>query len=76
MVEIGDKRDYESEVISNISAKSILSNLTNRESQILYLYANEDMTQYEIARQMGLSQANISRILKKIQRKLEREFNY
>lgn len=69
---IEDKRDYESEVISNISVKSILSNLTNRESQILYLYANEDMTQYEIARQMGLSQANISRILKKIQGKLEK----
>lgn len=68
---ISDKRDYECEVISKISTENILKELTGRESQILRLYTDEGMTQAEIARQIGVSQPYVSRILGKIQKKLE-----
>lgn len=68
---ITDKRDYESEVISKLSVEKILAELTDRESQILHLYANKGMTQYEIAIEIGLSQSYVSKILTKIQKKIK-----
>ena len=57
--------------LSEISTENILKELTGRESQILRLYTDEGMTQAEIARQIGVSQPYVSRILGKIQKKLE-----
>lgn len=73
---VADKRDYEDESISMFSIKNIFSNLSNKEYQILHLYVNRGMTQNEISREIGLSQPYISRILTKIQKKLEKEFDY
>lgn len=73
---IADKQDYENEVILKISVENMIAKLSDRESRILHLYANECMTQAEIAKLTGLSQSYISRILREIQKKLEKEFDY
>lgn len=73
---IADKRNYENEVISEISVENMIAKLSDKESQILYLYAVEHMKQKEIAKLTGLSQSYISKILGKIQKKLEKEFDY
>lgn len=73
---IADKQDCENEVILKISVENMIAKLSDRESRILHLYANECMTQAEIAKLTGLSRSYISRILGEIQKKLKKEFAY
>lgn len=69
---ITDKKCFEEEVETNI----IVGLLSEREIKILHLYVYEGKTQVEIAKAVGVKQAQISRILGKIRKKLKKEFDY
>ena len=54
------------ELIDNILLKKLLSELPQREKTVIKLRYFKDMTQSEIARIMGVSQVQISRIESKV----------
>ncbi|WP_423734741.1 RNA polymerase sporulation sigma factor SigE [Alkalibacillus haloalkaliphilus] len=71
-------KDLESTVDKTL-LKSALSTLNGREKQIMEmrfgLSGYEEQTQKDVADQLGISQSYISRLEKKIIRRLKREFN-
>ena len=67
---ISDNKNLEEESCTNIDLKNALSKLTDREKDIINLLYFEDKTQMEIAHIIGISQAQVSRIIKKSLRKL------
>lgn len=69
---IADKKHFEEEV----ETTAIINQLAEKERKILHLYAIAGVSQGEIAKIIGVSQAQVSRILRKIQKKLEKEFDY
>ena len=54
------------DLIDNILLKKLLSELPEREKTVIKLRYYKDMTQSEIARLMGVSQVQISRIESKV----------
>ena len=58
--------DMEGTVITKISIKEALQNLDVRERQIIVLRYFKDKTQSQVAKQLGISQVQVSRIEKKI----------
>jgi len=54
------------EIVDIIALKDILSNLSAKERQIIMLRYFEEKTQTEIAKEIGVSQVQVSRIEKKI----------
>ncbi|RPF56073.1 RNA polymerase sporulation sigma factor SigE [Aquisalibacillus elongatus] len=71
-------KDLDLSVDKNL-LKSALSTLNGREKQIMEmrfgLSGNKEQTQKDVAEQLGISQSYISRLEKKIIRRLKREFN-
>ena len=66
-------RKFEEEVIANRLFSEFQKSLSSREKRIIELYLNEK-TQREIAEISGISQANVSRILKKLLEKYKNRF--
>ena len=66
-------RKFEEEVIANRLFSEFQISLSSREKRIIELYLNEK-TQREIAEILGISQANVSRILKKLFEKYKNRF--
>ncbi|MBQ2710472.1 MAG: SigB/SigF/SigG family RNA polymerase sigma factor [Clostridia bacterium] len=62
-------------MIQRIMLKDMLSRLPIREQKIVILRYFRDMTQSEIAKQMGVSQVQISRLENKILEKLKQFYN-
>ncbi|MBQ8872456.1 MAG: SigB/SigF/SigG family RNA polymerase sigma factor [Clostridia bacterium] len=62
-------------MIQRIMLKDMLSRLPIREQKIVLLRYFRDMTQSEIAKQMGVSQVQISRLENKILEKLKQFYN-
>lgn len=62
-------------MIQSIMLKDMLSRLPIREQKIVILRYFRDMTQSEIAKQMGVSQVQISRLENKILEKLKQFYN-
>lgn len=58
--------DMEGTVITRISIKEALQNLDVRERQIIVMRYFKDKTQSQVAKQLGISQVQVSRIEKKI----------
>lgn len=69
---ISDNKNLEEESCTNIDLKNALSKLTDRERNIINLLYFEDKTQMEIAHIIGISQAQISRLIKKSLNKLRK----
>ena len=63
MDQIGDKSD-ESSWLEELSFKDAMKNLSQREKQILSLRFFRGKTQMEVANEIGISQAQVSRIEK------------
>ena len=63
MDQIGDKND-DSNWIDEISLKEEIKNLSPREKKILYLRFMQGKTQMEVASEIGISQAQVSRLEK------------
>jgi len=67
--------EEDKEMIQQIMLKDMLSRLPIREQKIVILRYFRDMTQSEIAKQMGVSQVQISRLENKILEKLKQFYN-
>ncbi|SKC91459.1 RNA polymerase sporulation sigma factor SigF [Maledivibacter halophilus] len=60
------KTDTNEQIIDNIALKQVLNKLKPRERQIIVLRYFKDKTQSEIAKSLGISQVQVSRIEKKV----------
>jgi len=67
--------DQDKKMLEKIILKDMLSKLEPREQKIMILRFYRDMTQGEIAKQMGVSQVQISRLENKILEKLKSLYN-
>lgn len=63
MDQIGDRNDVESKM-DEISIRDAIKNLGDREKNILYLRFLKGKTQVEVANEIGISQAQVSRLEK------------
>lgn len=61
-----EKKGKEDTFIERIALKEILSRLEKKERQIIVMRYFEDRTQTDIAKRMGISQVQVSRIEKKV----------
>jgi RNA polymerase sporulation-specific sigma factor len=64
MDQISDKKNREDHWIENLSLREALNRLGNRERHIIELRFYEGKTQMEVAREVGISQAQVSRLEK------------
>ncbi len=60
------QENSDEKIINNIILKQMIKNLPEREKEIIKLRYFQDKTQTEVAKQVGLSQVQISRIEKKL----------
>jgi len=67
--------DSETDIIDKISLRQILDTLKPREKQIIILRYFKEKTQVQIAKQLGISQVQVSRIEKKILDDLRNRIN-
>lgn len=63
---IGTGKDEASTIIDKIAIKQLIENLEAREKQIILLRFYKDKTQSEVAKMLGITQVQVSRIEKKI----------
>ena len=63
---IKDDKDQQEELMNHLLIEQLLEQLNEREKRIIQLRYYENVTQMEVARQMGLSQVQVSRMEKKI----------
>ncbi|HZJ99582.1 MAG TPA: RNA polymerase sporulation sigma factor SigF [Tissierellaceae bacterium] len=61
-----DTEDHQDELLDNIFLKETLSRLKPRDRQIIFLRYYKDRTQTEVAKELGISQVQVSRIEKRI----------
>lgn len=64
--------DREKEIIEKIILKELLSQLKERDRQVIILRYFKDKTQVQVAKMLGISQVQVSRIEKKIIQDLKR----
>ncbi len=64
MDQISDKKNREEHWIENLSLREAMQRLNNREKHIIELRFYEGKTQMEVAREIGISQAQVSRLEK------------
>lgn len=64
MDQIGDDKNSDISWLENIAVKEALNKLNNREKHILSLRFFEGKTQMEVAKEVGISQAQVSRLEK------------
>lgn len=65
--------DYESEITNRLAVRELLSRLTEREQTLLVLRYFRRQTQSQVARVLGISQVQVSRIEKKLLLQLRKE---
>lgn len=63
---LSTKVDEAEQLVNKLSIKEIISNLDEREKQIILLRYYKNKTQMEVAKILGISQVQVSRIEKKI----------
>lgn len=69
------KSDNQEKIVDNIVLKDIIENLEPRERDIITLRYFEDKTQSQVAKIIGVSQVQVSRIEKKVLAKIREKFN-
>ena len=60
------KKDVENNMIDHIALRQMIDRLEPKEKQIIMMRYFKDKTQTEIAKKIGISQVQVSRIEKKI----------
>lgn len=75
MDKIASKESSEEKVIDNIALKDSLQKLNERDRQIIYLRYFKGQTQSNVAKIIGMSQVQVSRIEKNILHVLEKELS-
>jgi len=64
MDQIGDEKSNDVNWLEKISIREALNKLSNREKKILTMRFFEGKTQMEVAEEIGISQAQVSRLEK------------
>ena len=64
MDQISDKKNREDQWIENLSLREAMQRLNDRERHIIELRFYEGKTQMEVAKEIGISQAQVSRLEK------------
>ena len=64
MDQIGDEKNTDERWVENVALEGAMSTLNEREKKILYMRYYEGKTQTEISAEIGLSQAQVSRLEK------------
>ncbi|MBE5733445.1 MAG: sigma-70 family RNA polymerase sigma factor [Clostridiales bacterium] len=64
MDQIGDEKNTDETWTENVALQTALGTLDNREKKIIYLRYYEGKTQTEISKEIGISQAQVSRLEK------------
>lgn len=72
--QIGDKNDVESKM-DELAIRDAIKNLGKREKNILYLRFLKGHTQMEVAKEIGISQAQVSRLEKGAINRIKAEIN-
>jgi RNA polymerase sporulation-specific sigma factor len=72
----GDCLNQEIDIIDKIALRQILETLKPREKQIIILRYFKEKTQVQIAKMLGISQVQVSRIEKKILEDMRKKINY
>ena len=70
--QLGDSSD-DSDWIDEIAFKDVMQSLTEREKKILGLRFMQGKTQMEVSREIGISQAQVSRIEKSVLDKIKND---
>ena len=70
--QIKDKKNQEDTVVNNLALKDALSRLSDRERQIINMRYFDGKTQMETAAEIGISQAQVSRLEKCALRDMKR----
>ena len=65
MDQISDKKNKEERWIENLALREAMQRLNSREKHIIELRFYEGKTQMEVAQEIGISQAQVSRLEKK-----------
>ncbi|AFK86908.1 MULTISPECIES: RNA polymerase sporulation sigma factor SigF [Thermoanaerobacterium] len=65
--------EQEYEIEDRLALRMVLKNLNSRERQIIVLRYFKDMTQTEVSKILGISQVQVSRIEKKVLKKLKEQ---
>lgn len=63
---VGTGKDEAGTIVDRIALKQLIENLEAREKQIILLRFYKDKTQAEVAKVLGITQVQVSRIEKKI----------
>ena len=70
---ISTNKDEATLITNKITIKGMINDLKSRDKQIILLRYYKDKTQSEVARILGISQVQVSRIEKKILNKMKSE---
>ncbi len=70
-----DSSDNEHDIIDRIALQQILDTLPSREKQIIILRYFQEKTQVQIAKMLGISQVQVSRIEKKILEEIRKKIS-
>ena len=70
---ISTNKDEATLITNKIAINKMISDLESRDKQIILLRYYKDKTQTEVARILGISQVQVSRIEKKILSKMKKE---
>lgn len=73
MDQIGDTKNTDENWLEQIALEEAMRRLTGREKRILALRFYDGRTQMEVAREVGISQAQISRLEKNAIRQIKRD---
>jgi len=72
----GEVNDIDIDVVDKIALRQILDSLKPREKQIIVLRYFKQKTQMQIAKMLGISQVQVSRIEKKILKELKQKISF
>ncbi len=75
MDQIGDSKNTSDKYIEHVALKEALNNLGQREKEILWLRYFIGKTQVEISDQVGISQAQVSRLEKNALKEIKKNFS-
>ena len=70
---VGLEEDNEKDILDRIVLQELLSQLKERDRQVIFLRYFKDKTQMEVADILGISQVQVSRIEKRIIREMKKK---
>lgn len=70
MERIPSETDMEEQVVTHLALRQAMKELTDREQKIIFMRYFQNKTQTEIAKELGVSQVQISRLEKKVLKKM------